>query len=328
MQKVNASDTMRAVQGVHDRFFGILRTTLFIKPDVIHFDWIESFYYRRWKWLTMLHIPVFFMQVLFAKYVAGIKLVFTLHNLFPHDTKDKQLHKWVHTLFIRYVDSVRVFYHASVPKVITLFKLSPAKVEIAEHPHYIDAYPNVVSRTEARRKLNLPEDKKVLLFFGTVRAYKGIDQLLHVFKHQNASGAILLLAGKIHDVAYAQALCRNDLPNIKIHAGFIDVDEVQYYFNACDAVVLPFNEVESSGTVILAMSFGKPVITSSQFSVAEILAGQKALLYTNDFHAVLQNALCMTNAQLQEFGLMNLAFLKQNQTAGLQAIFHKLKFAK
>ena len=72
---LNSESNLQAVSGINDRFFGILRTAIQLKPDYIHFDWITSFYYRRSIWMTSLSIPLFMIQLLIVKYVFNVKLV-------------------------------------------------------------------------------------------------------------------------------------------------------------------------------------------------------------------------------------------------------------
>ncbi|MFN0276215.1 MAG: glycosyltransferase [Chitinophagales bacterium] len=325
MQQINSSGGMIAIGGVKDKFFGIIRTALFIKPDIIHFDWIESFYYRRWGWLTYVSIPSFFLQLFVAKYICKIRIAFTLHNIFPHDTKNKRLHNWVHTKFMRQTDAVRVFYTSSIQKVSDLFDVPPVKIKVAVHPHYIQYYPNTISKTEARKILSLPEGKKIFLFFGTIRKYKGLDELIYIFNTEQFHESVLLIAGKVHDVEYANNLIQELPKNVFIHTEFIKNGDVQKYFNACDAVILPFKNVESSGSVILAMGFAKPVITSSTFAVAEVLKQQEQLLYIDELRSAITAALKHSTDQLKEIGRLNFDVINQNQSAAFSDIFLGLK---
>ncbi|MBC8046661.1 MAG: glycosyltransferase family 4 protein [Fimbriimonadaceae bacterium] len=305
MQQLNETDTISVREGIKDKFFGIIRTAVFQKPDIVHFDWIEYFYFRRWVWLTYLSIPIFFLQIWFIKRIFRIKIIFTLHNISPHDTRNKKLHGHVHKQFIQYVNIIRVFYHASVNNVVNNFQIAEKKIIVAPHPHYIDYYPNTISRLDARKFLNISENKKVFLFFGNLRKYKGIDELLYLFNKQNDNNVVLVIAGKLYDTTYLKIRDYQNNSNIIIHNRYIKTEEVQYYFNACDVVILPFKKIESSGTVILAMSFSKPVITSSEFAVTEILKKQKELLYLDQMSEAIKKVSNISTNVLFNIGKAN-----------------------
>src|SRR5688572_2256379 len=79
--------------GISGKLFGIINTCIFQNPDYIHFDWINGYYQRSKSWITYLSIFLFICQILAAKYFFKCKIVWTVHNLCPHDAVNLKLHQ-------------------------------------------------------------------------------------------------------------------------------------------------------------------------------------------------------------------------------------------
>lgn len=276
IQGLNSHNELEAFNGVNDRFFGIIRTVLKYRPHFIHFDWIESYYTRRYDWLTYLDIPFFLVQVFFIKYILRVKIIWTLHNLYPHLKHQRKLHIRVQRSFAKYINSIRLFSAQTLSAAMNTLQQSEGKFKICSEGSYIGYYSNTVSQEEARKKLKIEVNRKVFLFFGTILPYKG---LLELVKEFDLANSLLICAGKVMDKEYFNTIKKESGNHIIFFDHFIPRDEVQYFFNAADIVVLPFTEIENSGSLILAMSFGKPVIAPATGLILEKLNGQQHLLY-------------------------------------------------
>jgi glycosyltransferase involved in cell wall biosynthesis len=106
----------------------------------------------------------------------------------------------------------------------------------------------------------------------------------------------LVIAGKSYDPDYWESLLAESKnnPTIHWHHRFIDDADVQYLFNATDVVVLPFVRIDHSGTIDLAMSFGKPIITLRTEGTLRLLGHQSELLFDNTFYPLIE---CLKIAQ-------------------------------
>jgi glycosyltransferase involved in cell wall biosynthesis len=140
-------------------------------------------------------------------------------------------------------------------------------IAVIPHGHYIDAYPNTVTRADARRARHLPltigrSSSTVFLFFGLIRPYKGLEELLPAFHSLGDANAVLLIAGRSRPSDYAARLAAQAGPDPRVvwHPHFVPNDEVQGWMNAADIVALPYRQITTSGAAMLAWSFGKPVI--------------------------------------------------------------------
>jgi glycosyltransferase involved in cell wall biosynthesis len=198
--------------------------------------------------LNTVYIPLFLILLKLLRY----RLIWTAHNLLPHERtslNDRLLMKMLLLL------SDKVIVHSDI-------QLPTNKKIIIPHGNYINFYPNVVTKHEARKKLDVQQNDFVFLFFGHIKPYKGVELLLNSFQKIQKTNMKLLIVGDCKDPQYLDLLNKktDKLTNVTIIQSFIASDEVQYYFNAADTVVLPFKEVTTSGSFILASSFKKTVI--------------------------------------------------------------------
>lgn len=125
------------------------------------------------------------------------------------------------------------------------------------------------TRTEARSAMNIPNDARVLLFFGAIRPYKGLDVLLDAFDIVAARlpGAYLVVAGRAWESfdRYQQMIDRAPWKDrVRLRIDYIPTGEVARYFDAADLVVLPYHRFEAqSGVAMAAAGFGKPMIVTN-----------------------------------------------------------------
>ena len=246
-----------------------------------------------------------FTLSLLALRVLGITLVYTVHNLSSGD----RLH-WFTRLLERAANIVvfslcnHIHVHNNYTKHILETKYNRrAGVTVVPHGNYIGCYNNQVSQEEARRRLNLPKNIFIFLFFGLLRPYKGIEDLIEAFtqlitfsKEQSRSSKLLIVGG-----FYSKHKFERDLvkliagnPSIKLIPKFISNEDIQLYMNACNICVLPYKDITTSGAAILALSFGRPIIAPAIASFPELIRSDVGLLYStslkNEFVSALDEA--------------------------------------
>lgn len=109
-------------------------------------------------------------------------------------------------------------------------------------------------------------DTLVFLFFGEVRRYKGVLDLVRSSPISRPADVVLLIAGRPGDGSIRKGLEweSGKNPGVMLELGFVSDDKFQTYMNACDVVVLPYQDILTSGAVILAMSFGRARIDCRQ----------------------------------------------------------------
>lgn len=223
----------------------------------------------------------------------GYKIVWTVHNLYPHDSPYPDLDRLARLAITHLASAVIVHcQHAAALVAEHFFRRDG--VFVIPHGNFIEPYPNNCTRAEARQRMGIPEDRFVFVSFGNLKPYKGLDSLLEAFTRLPGDDIVLLLALKTRDAYSADMIerARRADPRIVIYtAQFFGVEEFQFFLNAADAVVLPFTQVLTSGTAITALSFGLPVIVPSLGCLPELVDGSVGILYDPGRPAALREAL-------------------------------------
>jgi len=206
---------------------------------------------------------------------AGTKVVSILDNVIPHEKRplDKLLVKY----FINSVDRF-VAMSDSVLNDLRLFtKNKPA--QLCPHPLY-DNFGKLMPKNEARRKLQISEKQIVLLFFGFIRDYKGLDLLMQAYADEriNKSEVRLVVAGEFYNNSQKYTDLEKQLGlegKIDWRTTFIPDSAVADYFSAADLIVQPYKSATQSGVTQIAYHFGKPMLVTNVGGLAEIVPDGK-----------------------------------------------------
>lgn len=271
--------------------------------DVLHFHWTQYHYSRESRAATLFALAKFSLKLLGAR-LLGYRIVWTMHNALPHESRYRTLDYLGRLVVAHVANSVIVLCEEGRRQLRAGFRRGRG-IFVAYHGHYVDAYPNHVSRADAQRILNVGDNQPVFLYFGGVRPYKGIEQLLDAFKALPQPRAALLLVGCPLDESYGaqiERLAQQDR-RVRVVLEYVTDESLQIYFNAADIVVLPFARVLASGSVLMALSFRRPVLAPALGCMPEVVAGGTGILYDPNDPGGLGEALsrCMT-ADLDAMG--------------------------
>ena len=204
----------------------------------------------------------------------GIEVVSILDNVIPHEP-----HFWDKWLIRYFVGSVDRFIAMSdsVRDDCLRFLLEKRKscVTLSPHPLY-DNFGESVPTLEARKTLGLPEDRTILLFFGFIRDYKGLDLLMRAYAkaRQQHPELLLVVAGEFYNNAQQYSDLERELNlegTIAWHTDFIPDERVRLYFSAADLIVQPYKTATQSGVTQIAYHFEKPMLVTDVGGLAEIV---------------------------------------------------------
>lgn len=233
-----------------------LKDIEFQKPDLVIVQW----------WHPYFSICYHFI----LKGLKKAKILFVCHNVFPHERFpfDRSLSRIV----LRLGD---LFIVHSKQDAFDLRSIVPnANFEVAFHPTYnIFKFQNI-SFLEAREELGIGKDKKVMLFFGFVRQYKGLKYLLNALPllKDRYKDILLLIVGDFGGQRdQYQELIDINRDNISIYDSYIPNVEVEKFFVACDIVVLPYISATQSGIIQIAYGFNKPIIATNVGGLPEVV---------------------------------------------------------
>lgn len=265
--------------------------------EILHLHWTHPYLMAVEIAPAVLKSACFFL-ILVSQKAFGKKLIWTVHNLGEHEKRHPAFELFCHRLLARLADGIIVHSRHARKKVMDFYRLGGKtdKIRVVPHGHYIDNYPNHITRKEARAKLGIGADRKVFLFLGAIRKYKGLPELISSFSEIATGKELLYLAGFPSGKEVETEISRlaEKREDIIFSPEFVPDEEIQVYMNAADVVVFPFQEILTSGSVFLAMSFAKAVIIPD-LEVLEDLRGKEGIItYDPDDENGLKRALAST----------------------------------
>jgi beta-1,4-mannosyltransferase len=241
------------------------RTALLGRPDVVHVHWPG--FLVRWQRLPVaLGDMVKTLALLRLARWRGAALVWTGHDLEPHDVSRPRLWTIFFKLFLSQVDTVISMGDGATDLLIRRYpQLSAVPVSVVPHGHYRDAYAAVADAAGSRQALGLDE-RPVFLVFGQIGAYKNIPALVQSWRQIPQPRPQLVIAGEPRHPEVAQAVRESaaEESDARLLLRLVGADEVPQIFGAADVVVLPYRvrSALNSGVAILGLSFGRPVVVS------------------------------------------------------------------
>ena len=255
--------------------------------SVLHFHW-PSFYYGRNR---IVPIVRFFLFLAFAR-LLGKKILWTVHNLYPHRVKTVNKFDYLaRTLMILFSDLL--FVHGPTAKEILTKEFLLARFKricIIEHGNYLGRVLNEVPFSEARKQLGILVSDYVYLFFGKANPYKGLDDLIDAYKLVTDDNDRLIIAGRFPNKNYLRKIKQKiqdsgtTRKKIILFDRRIDDNEVQIFLNAASIMVLPYKykSVLTSGIALFGLSFGLPIIAPRLGYFNDLICDSKlGLLYEN-----------------------------------------------
>ncbi|MEO6301851.1 MAG: glycosyltransferase [Bacteroidia bacterium] len=203
------------------------------------------------------------------------KVLALTDNIIPHEKRfgDK--------LFTKYfVNSCHGFIAMSKIVLNDISKFSDNKNKAySPHPMY-ETYGPAVSVEEAREKLNLNNNDKIILFFGLIRHYKGLDLLMEAMAHPQIKkeNIKLLIAGEFYEdkQPYLDLIEKHGLKGqVILHDKFIANDDVRYYFCASNLVAQTYRNATNSGVTMVGYFYEKPMLVTGVGGLTEIVPNEK-----------------------------------------------------
>lgn len=229
--------------------------------DLVHVHWPEA-YTSAASALGALLRSVRFAIYLRLIASRGIGLVWTAHNLGPHEPRWPRLDRWVHRRLARHADRVIVHYPAAERSLVEWLEDESVAVEVIEHP----AFPVGAGRSmlDAREKLGIESDRPVVLYLGAIRRYKDVPRLIAAFRRSAPPDAKLIVAGWVDDDGLAEEIGAEaaDDPRVETLLEFVSEQDLGDLMAAADAVAVPHRSGLTKGSAVLAMSHGKAVLGS------------------------------------------------------------------
>ncbi len=219
------------------------------QPDLAIITW----------WTTFWWMPFTFLSSLLKR--KHIKTAFLIHNIIQHES-----HWWDRLLTKITLSQTNRFLVQSESQHSSLKQLIPgAIIEECPHPIYNQFSKKAIPQIEARKELGLQQDIFTILFFGIIRRYKGLHNLLTAIARLNDSGTHvqLVIAGEFWEPidSYQKQIGQLNLnDNVRIFPGYIPAEKVALYFSSSNLLAAPYVSGTQSGVAKLALGYGLPVM--------------------------------------------------------------------
>ena len=231
------------------------------RADLIHLQWHDVYFGKGSTPVVVVRTVMFFFQA-FVLRLLGTRFVWTVHNVLSHERQHPRWELMACRAYGRFVDRIIVHCEVAARLVGDAYRVPRHRISVVPHGHYAGWYPPPENKAKARKRLQLPHDTRVFLFFGLVREYKGLENLLDAFQRIDAKGCQLLIIGKPHSPSLARSLLERAAQDSRVLTRFeyVPDDVLVTYLGAADLVVLPYRDALTSGAAILAASYGRPVL--------------------------------------------------------------------
>ena len=259
--------------GAHVDDFNFWRA-FFGRYDVVHIHWPDT-HLRTHSWWRAIGKHLRLALLCLVLRARGTRVVWMMHNLQPHE-KDHPISaalfpRWFPRLCTHVIALTAHGLHAA-RQLYPALRNKPSA--IVPHGHYRDVYRDTPTRAAARSRLGLAPDRFTFLYFGNIRRYKNVPALIRTFRELQERDVQLVVAGlpvlgmKVEDL---QAHAGGD-DRIHLHLRFVPDEEVALYLAAADRVVLPFDSILNSGSVLLALSLNRTVMAPRLGALPELEA--------------------------------------------------------
>ncbi len=220
------------------------------------------------QWWTTFWAPAFAMLARRLRQ-NGRRVLYLIHNVLPHEPRrvDRSLARWAlrsGSVFITQAERERARLQTMVPH---------ADVAVCAMPVFDSFNAGHIDRNCAREQLHLPPDIPIVLFFGIVRAYKGLRDLLDAVAQLKHNAPVqLVIAGEFWDdkARYLQQIAQLGIGDcVRIESYYIPNEQVSLFFSAADVFAAPYVAGTQSGALKLALGFGLPIVlTTTAFDSA------------------------------------------------------------
>ena len=271
--------------------FSWVNAALSTKSKLVHFHW--------WA------IPLFpiFLTLLVIYKLRKKKIICTVDNVLPHEESGTD--KFFTSIILKFCDAITVHSKLNKNQLLDVYKVDSKKIFVVKHPVNEIYKDKMVSKKDARKYLKLNMNDKIVLFFGNIREYKGLNTLIEAFAivEKKIKNAKLIIAGSlwIDWRPYAELINCHGLENsVIVNHSYISSSEVKQYFSAADLIVLPYEKFDAqSGIGAIALAFAKPMVVTDVGALPELVLERKCIVKKGNYKQLAESMVAvLTNPKL------------------------------
>lgn len=259
--KYNKKKGIRKVVSYLYSLLKILKYAAKERPDVIHI-----------QWLKLERVDYCFYYLI--KQICKTKIVFTAHNILPHNTGYK--YGGIYKKFYNLVDAIIVHDENSKKDLTTLLGIDKSKVSVIRHgvlSYNVNEVQVEQEIDDLRSRYNLDKTKLLLSVVGYQNKYKGTDELLRAWTKSksanNNDNCALLIAGRCREFSFLDYLSSSK--NIFVEDEFISTERLIAILKLTDILLLPYIKISQSGVLLTAIEYGTPFLVTNVGGLSEPL---------------------------------------------------------
>jgi glycosyltransferase involved in cell wall biosynthesis len=206
--------------------------------------------------------------------LLGYRVVWTVHQIRPHESISRALDRTAASALARMSNALIVLDRATGDAMARDVPSSAGRLYVVSHGSYAGVYPRGRSRQEMRAALGLAGDSFVVLSFGQIRKYKDVDLVLAGFRRAAIPGAVLLVAGLPLDEGGSRRIVQASerTSDVVTLMGFVPDEGVAELFEASDVALSARGDGGTSGSLVLALTLGVPVVAAATEANEELTA--------------------------------------------------------
>lgn len=239
--------------------------------DILHIHWPDLILRDRRRWRLRWRFNKLLRSIRRLRRKGG-KLIWTVHNLEPHETHFPDLAASYMLQFINQLDGLIFLSEANQRALTERYpQIEGLPASIIPHMYYQSIYA-AVERDTARNRMGILPEQTVIGVFGKIRAHKGVDRLLRIWRELHPKASRLLIAGSPgrHGLPEDTREQLEAMPDTIAVLKHVPDDEVGTILAACDALILPYEKTLNSGSALLALSLNTPIIVPNTGSLPEL----------------------------------------------------------
>lgn len=270
------------VQVANYNFF----SSFFARADLFHVHWVDELVTST-GWKSIIKLFLFLLFLLTCK-MLNRRIVWSVHNIGAHENRHPTLERLLWSVFLPRVDWAIHLCPASL-SVICRLTPTPPSGSVIPLPHYRSIYDAIGLPVEAGRPREAPF---VFASFGTIRPYKGFENLARVFHSWNLREVALRISGyptakdSAHLVGEMARVSADD-QRITLDFRALSRDEIKKFVSASSVVVLPYHKLLNSGVANLALCLGRPIVAPAAGCILDYydrLGPEWILMYENELN--------------------------------------------
>ena len=226
----------------------IFRNILRYKVELLHMHWIDGYsgLSSRNRLQSLFKFFLFRIDIILAKFILNMKIVWTIHNLYSHECYYPSLEILSRKFFSKKADAIICHCEYAKNEFQKKMGASQEKIHVINIGNYYNRYKNEISMEKARNYLKIKSENFVFLIFGPIRPYKGIINIIESFKKlkRNEKAKLMIVGKPANNLLITNIINRIEgNRNFIFKFGFIPEDEIQIYTNASDVIVFSYKKI-------------------------------------------------------------------------------------